>query len=50
MERFIHKENISHFKRLLAEQNVASDPVRHALLLQLLAAEVAKDNALPRPK
>jgi hypothetical protein len=40
MERFIHRENIAHYRRLLAEANVTNNPVRHAELLRLLAAEM----------
>jgi hypothetical protein len=47
MERFIHRENIEHYQRLLADPNVAKDRVRHAELLRLLAAEVAKDEKSP---
>jgi hypothetical protein len=43
MERFIHRENIADYQRLLAEPRASNDPVRHALLLRLLAEEVAKD-------
>ena len=32
LERFIHRENIAHYQRLLADSNVANDPVRHAEL------------------
>lgn len=47
MERFIHRENVAHYQRLLADPNVANDQVRHAELLRLLAAEVAKDERSP---
>jgi hypothetical protein len=47
MERFIHRENIAHYQRLLADPNVVEDQVRHAELLRLLAAEVAKDKKSP---
>ncbi|MDO8396831.1 MAG: hypothetical protein Q7T45_03355 [Bradyrhizobium sp.] len=43
MERFVHQQNLEHYRRLLAETNVADDKVRHAELLKLLAAEIAKD-------
>jgi hypothetical protein len=43
MERFVHRENIAHYQRLLADPNVTKDQVRHAELLRLLAAELAKD-------
>jgi hypothetical protein len=46
MEQFIHRENIAHYRRLLAEPNVASDPVRHKLIIRLLADREAKD-AIP---
>ena len=47
MERFIHRENIAHYQRLLADPIVANDQVRRAELLRLLAAEVAKDEKSP---
>ena len=37
MEHFIHRENLAHYRRLLAEPDVANDQVRHDLLLKLLA-------------
>jgi hypothetical protein len=43
MERFIRRENIAHYRRLLAEPHVLKDQVRHKELLRLLAEEVAKD-------
>jgi hypothetical protein len=43
MELYAHRENIAHYQRLLAETNVTKDKVRHAMLLELLAAEVPKD-------
>ena len=46
MEQFIHRENLAHYRRLLADPNVASDPVRHKLLIRLLADQEAKD-AIP---
>jgi len=46
MEQFIRRENLAHYRRLLAEPNVASDPVRHKLLIRLLADQEAKD-AIP---
>jgi hypothetical protein len=48
MERFIHRENIAHYQRLLAEPRVSNDPVRHAELLRLLAEEVAKGQEAAR--
>ena len=47
MERFIHEQNLAHYRRLLAEANVMDDVVRHKWLLKLLAAEEAKDKKLP---
>lgn len=43
MEQFIHRENIAHYRRLLAEPNVASDPARYKLLIRLLAEREAKE-------
>jgi hypothetical protein len=45
MEAFIRRENIAHYRRLLADPNVASDPARHKLLIRLLADQEAKDAA-----
>jgi hypothetical protein len=47
MERFIHRENIAHYQRLLTDPNVVKDQVRHAELLRLLAVEVAKEKKSP---
>jgi hypothetical protein len=47
MERYAHRENIAHYQRLLADPNVTKDQVRHAMVLELLAAEVAKDKMRP---
>jgi hypothetical protein len=45
MERFVHNENMAHYKKLIAESE--SDPKRdedrHKMLLTLLAEEKAKD-------
>ena len=49
MDRFIHHENLAHYRRLLAEADVASDQVRHKELKRLLAAEIAKDQVPPLP-
>lgn len=43
MDRFIQRENIAHFRRLLAEPNVANDAVRYKLIIRLLADEEAKE-------
>ncbi len=47
MDHFIHRENLAHYRRLLAEPNVTNDPVRHELLNKLLAEEIAKDAPAP---
>jgi hypothetical protein len=47
MECYAGRENIALYQRLLAETNVTKDQVRHAMLLELLAAEVAKDKMRP---
>lgn len=43
MDNFIHRENIAHYRRLLAEPGVMNDMVRQGELTRLLAAEIAKD-------
>lgn len=43
MERFIDSENLRHDRRLLSEPRVLEDPVRHALLVLLLAEEEARE-------
>ena len=43
IDQFIHRENLAHYRRLLAEPAVASDPVRHKLLIRLLADQEAKE-------
>ena len=43
MERFVHRENLAHYRRLLAEPDVANDQVRYQMLMRLLADETAKD-------
>ena len=50
MDHFIHRENIAHYKRLLAEPHVMNDQVRHRELTRLLAAELAKDETPTIPK
>jgi hypothetical protein len=47
MDHFIHRENIAHYKRLLAESSVTKDQVRHRALTRLLAAEMAKEAEPP---
>ena len=46
MDRYVHRENLAHYRRLLAEPGVANDQVRHKLLVRLLAEEQAKE-AIP---
>ncbi len=45
MERFVHKENIALYRRLISESEIAPsrDENRHKMLLTLLAEEMAKD-------
>jgi hypothetical protein len=49
MERFIHNANLEHYRRLIAESesNPSRDEKRHAMLLTLLAEEMAKDRKRP---
>ena len=49
MEKFIHRENIQLYKRLLAEPHDLGAE-RHKLLLKLLAGEEAKDGVDRRSK
>ena len=42
MDRFVQRQNIAHFKRLLAETNKPSDRGRHKMIIRLLADEIAK--------
>jgi len=44
MDRFIHDENLRHYRRLLER---TSDPVERARILGLLAEEEAKADAAP---
>ena len=48
MERYIHEQNLEHYRRLLAEPDVANDQVRHKMLIRLLTDEVA--NPMPDTK
>jgi len=43
MDHFICRENVAHYRRLLAEPCVADDQVRHNELIRLLAGEEAKE-------
>ena len=49
MERFIHNANIEQYRRLIAESesNPSRDERRHAMLITLLAEEMAKDRKPP---
>jgi len=47
MNIFVHRQNLEHYRRLLAEPEVANDPVRHKMLIQLLADEEAKETKSP---
>lgn len=40
MEKFIHRQNLEHYRKLLAQTN---DEVKRETLLKLLAEEEAKD-------
>jgi len=44
MERYVHQENLAHYRRLLAETELATskDEIRHSMLMRLLAEEEAK--------
>jgi hypothetical protein len=42
MERFIHTENIKNYRLLLSDPDIGKDPVRRAMLVRLLAGELAK--------
>ena len=46
MERFIHEQNLAHFRRLIAQSDlvVPRNQVRNDQLLRLLADEEAKDS------
>ena len=50
MERYAPLENIAHYRRLIARsaRDPARDESRHAVLLKLLAAELAKDQTPPK--
>ena len=41
MERYIHEQNLAHYRRLLAEPDVANDQTRHVILIRLLSEEKA---------
>jgi hypothetical protein len=45
VQRFVHNENIAHYKRLIAEseRDPSRDEARHRMLLRLLAEELARN-------
>ena len=49
MQQFVHNENIALYKKLIAESelDLSRDEGRHAMLLTLLAEEVAKEKKPP---
>jgi hypothetical protein len=49
MDRYIHRENIARYQKLIAisEGDPNRDEVRHQTLLRLLAEEKAKDKKPP---
>jgi len=48
-ERFVHNENIALYRKLIveSERDPSRDKKRHAVLQQLLAEEIAKEDKLP---
>jgi hypothetical protein len=50
MDRYIHRENMAHYRRLLAEPGAVNDQRRHDVLLKLLADEEAKNAILGFPQ
>ena len=50
MDRYIQRENIALYRRLLAEPGAANDQRRHNVLLKLLADEEAKNASLGLPR
>jgi hypothetical protein len=44
MEKFIHRQNLEHYRKLLAE---TTDEVKRQTLRKLLAEEEAKDRVAP---
>jgi hypothetical protein len=49
MDNFAHRENIAHYRKLIAASALdpARDETRHAMLVTLLAAELVKDKLPP---
>ena len=48
MQRYIHDQNLAHYRRLLAEPDVANDQARYKMLIRLLTEEGA--NPVPDTK
>jgi hypothetical protein len=49
MEYFVHQQNLAHYRRLLADTELATskDEIRHSMLMRLLAEEEAKEWLMP---
>jgi hypothetical protein len=49
MDQFVHTANIALYRKLIAESELdpSRDETRHAMLLTLLADEIAKDRKPP---
>ena len=49
MDHYVHRENIAHYKKLIAESELDPfhDEDRHTMLLTLLAEEIAKAKCNP---
>jgi len=45
MERFIHEQNLAHYRKVLAE---TTDPAKRRMVLSLLAGAHAKEPAPPQ--
>jgi hypothetical protein len=47
VQRFVHSENITYYKRLIAEseRDPSRDEARYQMLLRLLAEELANDTS-----
>jgi hypothetical protein len=49
METFVHQQNLAHYRRLLADAELATseDEIRHSMLMRLLAEEEANGLVMP---
>ena len=47
MDRYIHEQNLAHYRKVLSETN---DPAKRQTVLRLLADEEANDRILPQAK